>query len=99
MGIELLYFGGCPGAPEALSAIERVVAETQLDADVVPIDVGAGTRPGFSGSPTVLVDDEDPFPATRTDATSCRLYKTLEGPRGYPTDGMLRAAIEERLGT
>ena len=98
MRIELLYFGGCPGAPEALNAIERVVAEAELDADVVPIDVGDGTRPGFSGSPTVLVDGEDPFPATRTDATSCRLYKTPEGPKSYPTDAMLRAAIEERLG-
>ena len=99
MRVELLYFGGCPGALEALGAIERVVAGAQFAADVVPIDVGTGTPPGFSGSPTLLVDGEDPFPATRTDATSCRLYKTPEGLRGSPTDAMLSEIFAERSGS
>lgn len=98
MKIELLYFGGCPGAPEALAAIKRVVAEAELEADVVPIDVGDAAHPGFSGSPTVLVDGEDPFPATRTDAISCRLYETPDGPRSSPNDAMLRTAIVNRIG-
>ena len=99
MKIELLYFGGCPGAPEALSAIKRVVAEAELDAYVVPVDVGSEAHPGFSGSPTVLVNGEDPFPATRTDAISCRLYETPEGPRSSPTDAMLLTAICEKIET
>ena len=97
MKIELLYFGGCPGAPEALSAIERVVAEAGLEAEVVPVEVGFAAHPGFSGSPTVLVDGEDPFFAARTDAMSCRLYETPEGPKSSPTDSMLRTAIGAKI--
>ncbi len=96
MRIELLYFDGCPGAAEALRAIARVLAEAELAVDVVPVDVGFVTRLGFSGSPTVLVDGENPFPAIRTDAVSCRLYETPDGPRSSPTDAMLRTALVQR---
>lgn len=98
MRIELLYFEGCPGFSTTLKAIERVAAEAELEAEVVPIDVGDGSHPGFSGSPTVLVDGEDPFPAAHVDTPSCRLYETPEGPRNSPTDAMLRTAIGERIG-
>ncbi len=91
--IELLYFEGCPGVAETLCAIERVVAEGELEADVAMVDVGSGNHPGFSGSPTVLVDGEDPFPASRTVGLSCRLYETPEGPRNSLTANMLRSAI------
>lgn len=94
--IELLYFEGCPGAAEALRAIARVVAEDELVADVMPVEVTVGDHPGFSGSPTVLVDGRDPFPASRTDGLSCRLYSTPEGLKGSPTDAMLRTAVGER---
>ena len=81
---------------EALSAIEKVVAEGGLGADVVPVEVETGTHPGFSGSPTVLVDGGDVFPASRTAGLSCRLYETPEGRKNSPTAAMLRTAIEER---
>ena len=97
MRIELLYFEGCPGAAETLRAIERVVGEGGLGADVVPVEVKSATHPGFSGSPTVLVDGGDPFPASRTSGLSCRLYKTPEGARNSPTEAMLRTAIGERV--
>lgn len=93
---ELLYFEGCPGAVEALRSIERVVAGGSLSADVATVEVVSGDHPGFSGSPTALVGGEDPFPASRTDGLSCRLYKTPEGYRSSPTDAMLRTVIEER---
>ena len=98
MRIELLYFEGCLGGPETLKGIERVVAEAGLGAEVVPVEVGDGSHAGFSGSPTVLVDGEDPFPAAHVDTLSCRLYKTPEGPRNSPTDAMLRTAIGEKIG-
>ena len=97
MRIELLYFEGCPGAVETLRAIEEVVAEGGLGVDVVPIEVESGTHPGFSGSPTVLVDGGDVFPASRTEGLSCRLYETPEGRRSSPTAAMLRTAIGERI--
>ena len=95
MRIELLYFDGCPGVAETLRAIERVVAEGEHEADVVEVEVESGIHPGFSGSPTLLVDGGDPFPASQTSGLSCRLYETPEGPRNSPTDIMLRAAFGE----
>ncbi len=66
---------------------------------MVPVDVGFVTHSGFFGSPTVLVDgEEDPFPAIRTDAVSCGLYETPDGPRSSPTDAMLRTALVEGPG-
>ena len=98
MRIELLCFGGCPGAAEALSTIKRVVAEAELDAKLVPVDVGAEAHPGFSGSPTVLVDGEDPFPASCANAVSCRLYETPKGLKSFPTEAMLRTVIRAKIG-
>ena len=95
MRIELLYFEGCPGVAETLRAIETVVDEGELKADVAVVEVASGNHPGFSGSPTVLVDGGDPFPASRTSGLSCRLYQTPEGPRNSPTASMLRAAIRK----
>ena len=79
----------------ALSAIESVVAEGALGADVASIRVVSSEHPGFSGSPTVLVDGEDPFLASRVDSRSCRLSATPEGPRNSPTEAMLGAACGE----
>jgi hypothetical protein len=96
--IALRYFDGCPNwrlaearVREALAAIgaseieityERV--ETQEQAE----------RLGFRGSPTLLVDGEDPF--ADQDAPvglACRIYGTEEGPRGAPSVAQLRAAL------
>ena len=53
----------------------------------------------FPGSPTILVNGEDLFPAERraTRATSCRIYATPEGPKNHPTATMVREALVERL--
>ena len=95
MRIELLYFEGCPGAAEALRAIEGAVAQADFGADVAYVEVASGDHPGFSGSPTVLLDGRDAFPASRALGLSCRLYETPGGRRNAPTAAMLRAAIEE----
>ena len=94
MQVKLLYFEGCPGVAETLGAIEQVVAETKLEVDVAAVEVVSGLHPGFSGSPTVLVDGEDPFPASGVSGLSCRLYETPEGPKNSPTEAMLRKAME-----
>jgi len=97
--ITLRYFDGCPNwrlaearVREALAAVgaseieityERV--ETQEQAE----------RLGFRGSPTLLVDGEDPF--ADQDAPvglACRIYRTEQGPQGAPSVAQLRAALE-----
>ncbi len=40
----------------------------------------------FHGSPTVLVDGQDPFPGDAAPAgLSCRVYRTASGVSGAPT--------------
>jgi hypothetical protein len=90
MRVELLYFDGCPNwtvALERLAQAVRVVArddvkihrrkvETEQDAAAV----------GFTGSPTVLVDGQDPF-ATGDEQVglACRVYSTPDGLAGSPS--------------
>jgi len=59
---------------------------TEFEAEVVPIGGGDGKLPGFSGSPTVLVDGETP-PRASTQAP--RYTRRPKGPDS-PTDAMLR---------
>ncbi len=99
MKIELLHFEGCLGSVETLYILERVIAEEGLEAEVVPVALGAGKRPDLPGSPTVLVDGEDLFPIERYDVrgTSCRIYATPKGPKNHPTVAMVREALVERF--
>jgi hypothetical protein len=82
--IELLYFEGCPGYNETLGILRKAVVEVSLAARVVPIVLGYDdNRPGFSGSPTVLVDGEDLFTAEhhapgQDCAMSCRIRSILD---------------------
>ncbi|MDV6271723.1 alkylmercury lyase [Rhodococcus globerulus] len=51
----------------------------------------------FAGSPTILIDGVDAFPnADRVTELACRVYRTEEGAKGYPTVSQLTAAIRER---
>ena len=54
---------------------------------------------GAPGSPTILVNGRDLFPAgeaSPAEASSCRLYATPEGLKSYPTAAMVRDALERR---
>ena len=97
MDVELLYFDGCPHWQTAHARLQQVAAEigatvrhrklTANDLDQVA---------GFAGSPTILVDGHDPFPATAaTSGLSCRLFGTPEGAAGSPTVHQLRAALRD----
>lgn len=53
----------------------------------------AAAQFGMAGSPTLLVDGVDPFPAGEC-GLSCRLYRNESGaPVAVPSLGQLRAAI------
>lgn len=99
MRVTLLYFDGCPtwqqaearlrealrivGLPESTLVLEKVSTEEEAQ------------RRRFRGSPTVLIDDRDPF-ADDHDAPvglSCRLYVTPDGRRGAPTVDQLVAVL------
>ena len=49
----------------------------------------------FRGSPTILVDGEDPFASgDMAFGLACRLYRTPDGPAGSPTTEQLEAVLD-----
>jgi hypothetical protein len=76
-----------------------VVVQEGLSAEILSVIPNPDDWSNFPGSPTILVNGEDLFPAERraTRATSCRIYATPEGPKNHPTATMVREALVERL--
>lgn len=101
MKVQILYIEECPNWKEAGAltkrafetsgiadvSMEHVLVRTEADAEAV----------AFAGSPTILLDGEDLFPAVgRTCALACRVYPTEHGLAGTPTQAQLEAAIRQR---
>ena len=103
MDVSLLYFDGCPNHHAAQTLLQALLSEAGWDGDVQLVNVDSQKRAEeltFRGSPTVLIDGDDPF--LDTDAPvglSCRIYPTEEGYRGTPPEAKLRAAIARSIGT
>lgn len=98
MRISLSYFDGCPNWQVAYERLAEALEETGYD-DVV-IDLAPVTSEeqavevGFAGSPTILVNDVDPFTEeTPRSGLSCRLYSTPEGVDGAPSIDQLLEAL------
>lgn len=98
--IALRYFDGCPNWQVAKERIEFVLkdlgakravrlerVETPRQADEL----------GFRGSPTILIDGEDPFVASGPTGLSCRIYATDAGLEGAPSVEQLMVALKETL--
>lgn len=100
MTIEILTFESCPNAQAAKDLVDRVVAESRVDAEVEYTDVpdpAAAKRLRFLGSPTIRVDGRDIEPGAdrRTEyVLACRIYRTEERIAGVPDDRWLRDALE-----
>jgi hypothetical protein len=95
MKVELLYFDGCPHWKTAEERLREVAAEQGFEVTRRPIGTPDEAREaGFRGSPTILVDGEDPFAAgDEPVGLSCRVYRTPAGVDGAPTIEQLRAAL------
>jgi len=98
MRIALSYFDGCPNWQVAYERLAAALEETGYD-DVV-IDLAPVTSEeqavevGFAGSPTILVDDVDPFAEEMPrSGLSCRLYSTPGGLDGAPSIDQLVEAL------
>jgi len=96
--IALLYFDGCPNWQVAETNLR--VALNQVDAPDVAVrrrlvcTVEEAERVGFLGSPTILLDGTDPFPAPgAVPGLSCRVYRTDAGLAGSPTVEQLVEAL------
>ena len=95
--IELLYFKECPSWKKALSNLEEIIQELDINNEIIMINVETNEdaiKYEFTGSPTIKVNGKDIFPTEQNNyALGCRIYKTPKGYKGSPTKEM----ISERL--
>lgn len=93
--VTLLYFDGCPNWQVADERLRRLQDEADFTLDYATVDTPEeAERLGSRGSPTLLIEGEDPF-ATGEEPSglACRVYDTPDGPQGSPTLAQLRAAL------
>ncbi|MCZ2825234.1 MULTISPECIES: thioredoxin family protein [unclassified Modestobacter] len=106
MDVALLYFDGCPNWTVADARLRDALAEigcgeVQVEHRVVSTPEEAEAAE-FRGSPTVLVNGQDPFLDRDSPVgLSCRVYRTADGLAGSPTVrqliGVLREAVRSSL--
>ena len=99
MDVTLLYFDDCPNwhvANDHLDALLVEHPEMSITRHVVDTPEEA-ERTRFRGSPSILINGEDPF-ADPDDPVglSCRVYQTPDGPAGSPTLDQLRDVLTRR---
>lgn len=91
-----------PGCPNAALFNERLAAALAGRPAVVVrcrevVDEPAAARAGMCGSPTLLINDVDPFAVPgQVPGLSCRLYRDVTGQlEGAPPVAALRRALEQ----
>jgi hypothetical protein len=98
--LQLLYFNGCPNWHVADDRLQEALEELGIRVEVERILVSTPEEAevwSFHGSPSVLVDGEDPFAEPGDDVgLSCRLYRTPAGLAGAPTVAQLVEVLAER---
>lgn len=102
MQIELLYFDGCPSWENGLKNLEVALQEEGLPTSVEMVKVtddNDAARLKFLGSPSFQIKGQDLWPEERdTYSLSCRVYKTPEGMKGWPSVEMLREKLKAAKG-
>lgn len=96
MKVTVLYFDDCPNWKITDGHLQTLAGEI-AGLEVSRIEVTTpedAERYRFRGSPSILVDGQDPF-AKDTDPVglSCRVYQTPDGPAGSPTLSQLREVL------
>ncbi|HEY5855981.1 MAG TPA: alkylmercury lyase [Aldersonia sp.] len=98
MKLEILQVTECPNAGVIAQRVRQAIADTPVGIAIahrVIDDADTAADAGMTGSPTLLVDGRDPFPAPAlVPSVSCRLYRTEDGGvDGAPTVAAIRAAL------
>lgn len=93
----MLHVPACPNLGPAIARLREAVADTGVAATVRVVEIAtaaAAVRAGMRGSPTILIDGEDPFPVGSDEPSlSCRLYESAGGLDGSPSVAQLREAL------
>ncbi|KAF0111992.1 MAG: alkylmercury lyase [Chloroflexi bacterium] len=99
MEIYLLYFDGCPSWQNAMAKLETASREEKLDISIKLVEVKSdleATDAKFLGSPSFQINSEDFWPEDRqTYSMNCRVYRTIEGLKGWPSVEMFRQKLIE----
>jgi len=100
--IELLHIESCPGHAHARVRLRAALDELGLSGvevqEVLVRTPEQAAQASFAGSPTILVDGEDLFPARRSLlALACRVYPTESGLADCPTQAQLVEALRARV--
>jgi hypothetical protein len=96
--VGLRYFDGCPSWRVAEDRLRQVLEEIGRPDVSIQLErvetLERAQEVAFRGSPTVLVDGEDPFlDESAPVGLACRLYRADEGTEGSPSLDQLRAAL------
>jgi len=97
--VSLLYIDDCPHSQLAehrvAEALHRVGKSDQVVEQVLIASDEQARRVRFLGSPTILIDGQDPFAASPVGSygLSCRLYPSEDGLTGSPTVEALVLAV------
>jgi hypothetical protein len=98
--VRVVVVEDCPNESKATALVRQALADVGMDQ--VPVhtervsDLDQARDGGFTGSPTILIDGQDPFAERgRPAAMACRLYGTPAAVRGVPEIGPLREALTE----
>lgn len=94
----MLYSEGCSGGEASAGVLREVLSETAPGTEIETVELSSRAffELGTPGSPTILVNGRDLFPAGEAPpaaASCCRLYATPEGPKSHPTAGMVRDTL------
>ena len=99
MQLTVLAVPGCPNArvlEQRLAGLLAARPEVSVTRRVIA-DAAEAARWGMRGSPTLLVDGQDPFAGSGSGAViACRLYRDEQGRLdGAPTVSALRHVLEQ----
>lgn len=100
--LTLLFVETCPGFPLLAERLRSALAQSWTDGLLVrPLAIREAEPPvaGFAGSPTLLINGVDPFPAAApTTELGCRYYLTEAGLQAAPSVAQLVTALRTHSG-
>jgi hypothetical protein len=97
--IEILVVPDCPHHTSANELVRTAVADTGVRSSVTMTVIETADEAQqrhFAGSPTILIDGQDPFvQGNDSVGLACRLYPTTQGLAGLPPLPDLRQALKQ----
>lgn len=97
MNIKLQYFDSCPGWKVVEGRVKDIIERRGLDVSLEYQRIETtedAVKHQFAGSPTLLVDGQDPFATgSMPVGKACRTYVTADGMAPSPSVEQLEEAL------